>query len=539
MTLNPALIARAQMAAAAADPLARFDWPGKPHRVFCEQVCDRQDSVLSAANQGAKTWTGAALAVSFSQGRAHLGDLRLPVLPVPNVGAVNVESHKVQVDSSQAAILHWLGDAPHDIGWLNRADNVIGTIFVGTKLCKHGGGQHCRTCSRIVFVSQENPDRVLGARWDWAWGDEPPAERVWDEIRKNCRYKWITETPLEFSKWEWIERQYIAALGAPKGGRFLIRASIWDNRYLSDERKRELIAGYEGSPFKRARMTGEPVDAEGATPWGDLGFARLQEMVKAAREPDVWEFPLASAHRSSERVARLEVFHEYEADEIYYANLDGSMGVEMEAGEVSAKKKGRDPSGMHIYARRRPRLVARYGGYLVPETLGHFGARAAEMYGGALVDVENQGGWGDAILIGLRNGGCRTVLGGDKRPSKIGTGLRAQGFATNAVTRGLYIGAVQDQILHGGIEMPSAAVVRAALSMRVDNNGKILARAGLHDEDVILWGRAAHWLARNPPEPYRKPVETVHDAVVQEWHRERMRLRQGGGKQRTGDDAWE
>jgi hypothetical protein len=536
---HAALVAIAQQGKRRADPLAGFEWPSEKHRTFTANVFDRVDSVLSAANQGAKTFQGAAICVALSQARERLGDLRLPTVPSPNVIGVCVESHKVQVDSSQAAILHWLGDYPHDIGWLNSSANIADTIFVATRLCRHGNGERCGTCSRIVFASSENPDRILGARWLGAWGDEPPPEGLWDEARKNARYKWITETPLEFSKWEWIERQYAGALGMARDGRFLIRASLDDNKFLTDERKRELREGYRDSPFRKARETGEPVDAEGATPWGDLGFERLQAMLAACREGEWYDFPLAAAHRSAEKVARLEVWAERERDETYYAVVDASLGIaDDEENRVleRGKRVRRDPSGLHVYARRTPRLVARYGGFLVPEVLGHLAARVGEMYGGALVDVENQGGYGEAVISGLHHAGYRYLVGGDRMPSKP-HGARALAFQTNNVTRGLYIGAAQDSILHGGIEIASRDVIRAALSMRVDASGKVLARAGMHDEDVILWGRAAYWLARNPAGPVARETDPSS------WLRQEMEadLRRARAPQSRpyAQDAWE
>ena len=517
--------------------MAAFDWPGLPHRIFAERVFKRIDSVLSAANQGAKTWTGAAIAVSFARGASSLGGLRLPVIPVPNVGGVNVESHAVQIDSSQAAILHWLGNHPHEVAWLRKAEHVASATFVSTAGCRHGMDEHCASCSRIVFASQENPDRHLGARWLWGWGDEPPDRGVWDEIRKNCRYKWITETPLERSKWEWIEAQYLAALNEPKDGRFMIRASIDDNKFLSDQHKRELIAGYESSPFKKARMTGEPVDAEGATPWGDLGFQRLQEMLKGCEKPMIYEFPLAAAHRSSEKVATLEVMHEPEADETYYLDVDGSAGIGDDEGGLE-RSKGRDPGGVHVYARRRPRLAARYAGYLVPQVLGHFAGAVAKMYGNALCDVENQGGWGEAVMIGMRDGGHENFAGRDVRAVRPGSAPHTYGFRTDAVTRGLYIGAVQDQILHGGIEVKNAGVIRAALGMRIDKNGKILARYGMHDEDVMLWGRAANWMARNPPEALRPKANEV-DWIGKEIEAQLLAARRGSRAPKRIGEAWD
>lgn len=539
MSLGPAdaaLVALEQQARRRRDPLSLFEWPSERHRTFALAVFDRVDSVMSAANQGAKTYTGAAICVALSQGRAMLGDTRLPNVPVPNVIGVCVESHKVQVDSSQAAILHWLGDSPHDIGWLNSGARIADTIFVGTAMCKHGKGERCGMCSRIVFASGENPDRILGARWLGAWGDEPPDEALWDEARKNARYRWITETPLAFSKWEWIERQYAGSLGEIRDGRFLIRASLDDNRFLTDERKRELREGYRDSPFRKARETGEPVDAEGATPWGDLGFARLQTMLDACRDGGWYEFALQAAHRSAEKSARLEVWDDPEDSETYYACVDASMGI-ADDGTESSQGARRDPSALHVYARRRPRLVARYCGYLVPEVLGHLAARVGEMYGDCVVDVENQGGYGEAVLAGLHHAGYRYVAGGDRVPSQ-GRGRRALAFQTNNVTRGLYIGEAQHCILHGGIEVPSRDVVRSALSMRVDDKGKVLARHGMHDEDVLLWGRAAYWLARNPPPVLVEP-ETPMSHAAKQIMADLEKARRGAPQRGSSGDAWE
>ena len=537
MALDPASVAAAISAAKArsrSDPLLTFHWPSEVHSCWASYIRQRIEAYLRAANKGAKTYSGAAVAVAIARGLPSLDGVALPSLPVPNVGAVAVRSYGQQVDSSQSAIFHWLGDWPHDVGWINRALNYAGTIYVATARCKHGTGENCATCSRIVFVSQENADKALGARWDWAWGDEPPIEPVWREIRKNCRLRWITATPLARSEWEWLQKDFLIAQGSPVDGRVELVANLFDNKFLSDQEKRELIASYAGDPFARARIHGEYVDAEGATPWGDLGFQRLQAMLEQTRPGTIYEFPLAAAHRSAEKVAKLEVWWDPEDDETYYACVDASLGIS-DDGMESGKKAKRDPSGLHVYARRKPRLVARYGGFLVPEVLGHFGAKVGEMYRNALSDVENQGGYGEAVLAGYHHAGYRHVLGGDARPSQANA-KHALAFETSAVTRGLYIGAFQDLILHGGIEMPSAEVIRSALGMRVDNTGKLLARSGLHDEDVMLAGRAAYWMARKPAPMIvrREPL----DYIAEQRDKALLQARRGTSKKRE-TEAWD
>lgn len=536
-----ALTVLTQQAKRRADPLAGFSWPSPKHARWAGFIGQRVESSLRAANQAAKTYSGAAVAVALMRGLTHLDGVRLPNVPIPNIGGVLVPSHEQQVESSQSALFHWIGEWPHDVAWHNQKAQKASLIHVATRWCKHGTDDHCNTCSRLKFWSQESPDSVLGQRGDWWWSDEPYAEAMWREIRKNCRYRWITWTPLEQSIWDPIERDFGAVTDTePVGGRVQIVAGLKDNKFLSDERKRELIESYRGDPFALARETGELVDAEGATPWGDLGMQRLQEKLQECREPEMWEFALAAAHRSAEKVALLEVFWECERDEEYYADLDGSLGISDDGSELEKreKKRGRDPSGMHIYARRRPRLVARYSGYLTPEVLGHFAAKASRMYKSKmLVDVENQGGFGEAVLNGLHNAGYTYVVGGNRLPSQA-RGVRALSYPTNDVTRSLYIGAAQSWNLHGGIEMPSREVIRSMLRMRVDKSGKILARNGMHDEDVILLGRAAYWLARNPPD--NVPRETLDESPIARSRRiELERARSGPDPRRLADDAWE
>lgn len=539
--VQAALVALTQQARLRADPLSAFQWPSEKHARWAAYAAMGIESSLRAANMGAKTYSGAAWVLGCMQGRSELGGVRLPAVKVPSVWGVLVPSHEQQVESSQAALLHWLGNWPHDVAWINQVANKASMIHVATRLCRHGDGTHCPTCSRLKFYSQESPESVLGQRADGWWSDEPYLKSMWQEIRKNCRYRILTWTPLEQSIWEPVEADFGEVTDTePRHGRVQVTAALHDNRFLSERRKAELIESYRGDPFAHARITGELVDAEGATPWGDLGLQRLQAMLLKCREGEWYDFTLAAAHRSVEKSVRLEVWHEFERDECYYADIDGSLGIADDGSEPDSKKiaKGRDPSGLHVYARRNPRLVARYGGYLVPKVLGHFAARVSRLYGERmLVDVESQGGFGEGVLDGLHEAGYRYVLGGDRLPSQA-HGRRALSFQTTAVTRPLYIAAVQDQILHGGIEIASRDVVRSALRMRVDKTGKILARKGMHDEDVILLGRAAYWMGRNAPEPFHVEREGESD-MAREIRLQLERARTGGMDKIGRDEAWD
>jgi hypothetical protein len=151
--------------------------------------------------------------------------------------------------------------------------------------------------------------------------------------------------------------------------------------------------------------------------------------------------------------------------------------------------------------------VASWTGYLPPQSIGHLAANAAAHYRNSLVDVEMQGGYGEAVLVGLHERGHKR-LAVDDRESRGGALQNRYGFSTNNVTRGLYVGAAQDAILRGGVEVLSSELVNTLLAVRMDTTGKVLAREGEHDEGLILFGRAAHWMGTHPPKPLPK-AETV------------------------------
>ena len=123
-----ALALRAAQDARRADPLAGFGWPSEKHKRAFAYVVQGLELHLRAANYGAKTFSGAAFAVACARGVQTLDGITVPVAKVPNVGAVVVRDYGQQVDSSQAAIMHWLGDYPHEVSWINKGLGYAGTI---------------------------------------------------------------------------------------------------------------------------------------------------------------------------------------------------------------------------------------------------------------------------------------------------------------------------------------------------------------------------------------------------------------------------
>ena len=102
----------------------------------------------------------------------------------------------------------------------------------------------------------------------------------------------------------------------------------------------------------------------------------------------------------------------------------------------------------------------------------------------------------------------------------VAAGMVLVGFGCLTDARTFAAGAIfaTNGVLLFGLTVIYAQLVliRSALAMRVDNNGKLLARSGMHDEDVILWGRAAVWMARHGAPPLVRKLVTPADYAADE-----------------------
>lgn len=484
MSLSLAL--KAKTTAKLADPLAHYVPASRAAERLVEFVNRRIETHWRAANFGGKTYGGGALGVALAQMRKVLGGQAVPRFDRPTRGAVLSRTYRQQVDSVQAAYRYWLGDWPHEIGWLNRALGYVGSIAVRPIDWPNDDPE---TWSRIAFISQETPDAVLGARWDWVHADEPPIEKVWREVRKNAAYRWITETPLDRTEWEWLAKDFALAHDTPHSGRVEIVSSLYDNLACPPDRRAELEAAYEGDPLKKARLWGEYCDISGASIWDAAARMGLEEMLRDCREPRMVDTWLRATVRSEGRIVPLEIYEGPDEAEEYYLCVDPSGGV---SGE------GLDPCAMHVYARRRPRMVARFRGYLPAQSLGHLAAKTGRVYRNAVADVETQGGWGEAVLVGLHEEGYGR-LAVDDREVRAGKSERKLGFRTSRVTKGLYLAAAQESAASRSIEVPSRDAVKSMMGAKFDPKGNVVFDDGTHGEDLILYGRAAHWMGTNPP----------------------------------------
>lgn len=458
------------------DPLEGFGWPSDKHHRAFNYVSQGLELHLRAANYGAKTFSGAAFAVACARGRPLLAGVPVPVTKVPNVGAVVVRDYGQQVDSSQAAILHWLGQWPHEVSWINKGLGYAGTIRIRPDGWRDDDPE---TWSRIVFVSQENADKALGARWDWAWGDEPPLEPIWREVRKNCKHLWITETPLKRTEWEWLQRDFAGCLWSPRDGRVEATSSLYDNRFLTGEDVARLESRYKGDPLIRARLHGDYVDAGGECPFD---YESLNTMRSGAVPGWAWD---------DDR--RVELWREPEAGKTYRISLDPSSGI-----------AGRDKAGLWLVCVEDRAGIGRLYDHVPVATLGRLALRLARRYGEAELIPEMNGGWGEALLAEW--GDYRKVWREKPLDNVTRRTSNRVGWWTDESSRGVIVSALQRCVLDGSLSVPSLEAIDALMAIRIGDRDKLIRASHQNWEDMICLGIQAHLL--NTVKPVRRYTAT-------------------------------
>lgn len=442
---------------------------------------------------------GSAVVVAMLQGRAELDGVTLPQLPPHAIGGVLVLDHQQQVMSVQPAYLAHLGDWPHEVGWKSRANNIIGTL----KIKPLGGSDDRRKWSILHFISQENPNATVGARFHLAHADEPPKEHIWNEVRARGFgegqpfFRIITATPLVRRQWSWLKKHFPEEYtGTPYKGRIELRVSVYDNQFLTEADKAALEDLYRDDPLREARLHGDYIDASGKCPFDPSTLAFLLQKCQPFRVQVfrvVRESDTSIGRTNREENVEVEILEDRDPEETYYIPLDASAGID---------DNRHDPCCLHVWSRGIrgvPRLVARYNGYLGAYGLGALAAELGKHYNHALVDPETSGGWGAPALSALAACGYGNVAKA-KRELRPGEWAVELGFKTSEATRPAMISSLQEWIRSERDRAPIASirhgeVIRCLQDIVLNEKGKPIAAPGLHDEDMILAGQALRRLA--------------------------------------------
>ena len=519
------LISEAALGFERRDPLSCFRFKSVGQELLCLFVREEIEAYWRAGNQSGKTFGGAALGVALARGLKELDGLPLPKVRTPSVGYVLTQTYKQQSTSTQAAYLELIGDWPHHIGYVDKANDYISTIWVKPDGCK--SDDH-RKWSKIVFHCAQTGRSIPGGRIDWAHADEPPKMSMWREVRARTRrnsplYRWITATPLDRNEWEELERDFEGAYLVPLQRRVLLVTSVWDNEALSKAHIDKLMEDWRGDPYFDARTKGGLVDLSGKNPFTnnpDMA-AQLGRWLKKTFPPKMvpvqilLERDTEDGRHVGNLLVEYEEYFPYEQGKEYLLELDPAQGI---------NDPYHDPANIHVFLRERPgkrKLVARYNGFLGSYGLGFLGSVIGWRYNGAIMNIDMGGAYGDAALRGATQAGYSNFMLEliEERANKAAETFRI-GYKPTGPKKWASIGDIQRAIMEDSIFIPSQAIITCLLNVTVDEIGRVAAVKGRHDEDMTNLGNGLIDLDRLGVTSMAKPVQPAfHDAVNAEMGR--------------------
>jgi len=465
------------------------------------ETCGRAEVYWHSSNLSGKTTAGCALDLAFLMGLPglHAMDgrlIKIPVLRPPVTWALGVPSYKIAAGSSLLALRALLGAHPH-VEQSQGGKDMVTSILI--KHARSRSDEPDETWSKL-FVFPYDGTEPEGVRLDGWHCDEPPPPRFLDALRTRKKaghrlYGYITATPIDFQTWGPILKQYPDEMLKIEHGRMRMQSAVYDNKALTPEDIRQLEESLRDSPLRNARLLGEHVDASGACPF-DAGA--LDDMVRSAqtpkrideitveREVDVGGPGYGSRVLRQIR-CRVEVWDDYEAGDSYLIVCDPGKGI---------KDSRHDPDCAHVWSRRRKKLVARFNEYVGGFGLGGLCARLGRRYGSAEVDPAVTGGYGEAVLAGLRHAGYGNIARNDKEAAP-GVVAGLFGFTENREQRNAWRLAMEEAVAGRLVTIPSRDVLACLKTIVIDDKGKIL-EGPRHDEDWVCAGRAVWRLLRQP-----------------------------------------
>lgn len=517
------------------DPLAYRLFSSDEQRACTEALLEGLEVHFRAPNISGKTEWGAAMSVCLLQGRTSLDartildaergepyrQLELPRVETPCVGYMVTPGYKQALEAGIAAVKKALGDWPHKIIYATgKSAGYVSAFLVKPIGCR---SDDTETWSRLtVFVDEGIPPE--GGRIDFAWADEPPSERVWREIRMRRKanqpfHRFITETPLERARWEWLRKDYEDSL---TGKREIVMRHISGNQALSLEHVAAQEADAEGDPLKRARLFGEYVDTSGLCPFDYKGL----EQLSAWAEPGTpWEFD-----------SRVEVWRRPDPSESYFVLFDPSSGklpgIRWVGNQTQDVK--RDRCGLWVVSRRKLALCARLYDYLAPHELTELAMEIGYHYNSALL-VPETNGVGEGVVPMLLKAGYPNIYQEFATDRKDFRQTPVLGWNSTADRRAAGIAALARQIENVSkgrqfFDIPSAAAIDSLKSIHQDERGRPVRRPGQNWEDMILGGMAS-FLAEHPAfalSPIKTPEEMSpgekFEAMMEREHGRKFRL---------------
>lgn len=478
-----------------ANPLDQIQFT--PKQIEYISVAARSDeSALRAANKCGKSIVAGAVAVALCRSVRSLGGVALPVLRTPATGWVLTRTYKQQVEGTQAAVEHALGNWPHEIAWQDRKEGTWSTVWIKPDGWKDPDPQ---SWAKLSFVSQQNSkndaDVAKGARLDFVWFDEPGYPAVVRELRKAGRPGWpfrILHTFTPIRRNEWLDLR--EDIEAPGSHIVEVTAGLDDAIFLRPEERAKQVQFYKRDPHRLARVTGAYCDVAG----GGL-FEHDMDTVLAAMqncEPGQMH-AVANATRNGKTIlypqphpgGAIEVWGWPEDDDIGIVVVDPASGVRDP--DVSDARQSRNPAGVILGSVKQRKVLARCVAYINSHEMGQIARALANRCKKSLVVVETNGGWGETCIHAFRESeaGSSSGLYYERNP-KTGDPATEPGWNQTSTRRGELIAALQRAVAESGITIPSRSMWENLLQVRLNQNerwdqgdGK-----GPHGEDMIMAG---------------------------------------------------
>ena len=489
-----------------ADPLALFHTGPAWQRRFLTHL--RHRIYAHPANKTGKTTLLVCSGLALAQCRCELDGVELPRLPSPNVGALFSLDYKQQRLAIQETLLRWLGRWPHK---LERDGETIISIAV-----KPGYGpgfwtsappsDDPRTWSKIGLYSQKNLASGVGFRLHWAGFDEPPIMPVYREVLKAGFPGWpfptfIGATSIKRSQWYPL-RAYFPRLDADGrdtedrlvGGVIRISGSVYEEgTCLSAADIADLEARYAADPDRVARLYGHEIDSKGGSPFRthSAELNRWLETALAPKEIRQWKVAREVAAEDGlqvvEEMVEVGIWEDAIPGHRYRAIPDCSGGID--DGE-------HDPGEVTVWdVSVRPAVdVASYSGFIGEYGLGVLAGLMARAYNDAIVDPDTTGGYGNALLGGLRSVKYGRIQ--SHRTGKQALNRLRLGFAMNPEMRAHFAAALNEALLaseqgHPFLRIRNARIIGDLLDLRVDGEDRPITPPGAHDEGFVTSGRIA------------------------------------------------
>lgn len=450
---------------------------------------------IRGPNKGTKSQSTAAYVVACLQKRTHLDGIPLPEWQGRVTAAQLVLDFQQQILSVQEAYTKVLGHWPHH-------ERKAGQYLSSLSVMPVGGNPDDETdWSLVHFLSQKNPDSGVGARADIVAFDEPPKMPVLRELRKAAHagrrgIRIIAETPTKRSQWAELKEDYGDSPRATIRRVDRLRAECrWSldevaDWCLSPQEKLDLWDSYRGDPLfgedGGARWHGDYMATEGACPFDVATIVKMMAEWCTDPDPVSWRVPVETVGGKPALVAKvdLHVWDKPKPGRTYYIPIDPSSGVD---------DKRHDPAALHVVETISGDIVATHESRIAPYALGVLAAGVARQYNAAVIDPEVNDGWGLTVLNGIRDSGYGNI-GHEMRELSPGSWSKEVGFRTTKDSRGHMIGAVQAWIEAFRAGAPygkcqSRRVFEELLDCELDENNKIVAASGSHDEHLILRGQ--------------------------------------------------